>query len=224
MASPPAARPANTPASPRFSCIPSSSDASGSAYPDTTNATLVPMHRSALAHLMTIRRQPAVHPVAIRTIQLRLRQPFIQPQKGVFAAVPKLKISLPTAIRLLYHCRPAPHILRLTPPAHPGQYGAFPTFNPLADRRHADPENPGNGARRTALLVHRQSALLVGGAGALVGGIGDGAASAVASVINLAACGGAVFGHPVGAAFGAADIVTIDAGAGYAGISDPKRG
>ena len=53
-------------------------------------------------------------------------------------------------------------------------------FDPLADRRDADPENPGD-----AFLVHRQGAFLVGGAEALVGGIGDGAASAVSAVIGL---------------------------------------
>ena len=50
----------------------------------------------------------------------------------------------------------------------------------------------------------------------MVGGIGDGAASAVSAVINLAAFGGTILGHPVGAAFEAANIVAIDAGAGMA--------
>ena len=53
----------------------------------------------------------------------------------------------------------------------------------------------------------------------LIDGIGDGAASAVAAVINLTAFGGAVFRHPVGAAFGAADIVAMDARAGHADTS-----
>ena len=85
-------------------------------------------------------------------------------------------------------------------------------INPLADRRHADPKDARNGVQRAAFLVHRQGTFFVGGAGSLTGSIGGGAASAVASVINLAAFGGAVFGHPVGAAFGAADIVAIDVG------------
>ena len=38
--------------------------------------------RQALAHLMKIRRQPLVHPVTIRAIQLGLRQPFIKPQEA----------------------------------------------------------------------------------------------------------------------------------------------
>ena len=58
-----------------------------------------------------------------------------------------------------------------------------------------------------------------GAAGSLIGSIGDGTASPVAAVINLAAFGGAVFGHPIGATFGAANIMAIDTGAGHAGTS-----
>ena len=52
----------------------------------------------------------------------------------------------------------------------------------------------------------------------LIGGIGDGAA-AVAKVIELATFGGAVVRLPIGTAYGAADIVAIDAGAGHVGAS-----
>ena len=173
-ANPLAAKPASTPAWPCFSCVPASSGAAGSASLDTVNATLVPIHRTTLARLMTIRRQPAVHWIAIRAVQLRFQQPFIQPQKSLRAAIANLKISPPTAIRLRHHLRPDPQILPLaTPPsvpvsshlignhgrraatyhagsalfaspaAHPRQCGA--PLNPPADRRHADPENPGNG-------------------------------------------------------------------------------
>ena len=159
---------------------------------------LVPVHRAALAHVMTSRRQP-----------------FVQPQESLRAAVAKLKIGPPTAVRLPHHRRADPHILPLAPPPglpvsshlvkgnhhcgpvpyHAGSAlftppairdrAARPPFNPLADHRDADLENPGNGDQRAAFLVHCQGAFLVGGAGALIGGIGDGAASVVAAVIGL---------------------------------------
>ena len=162
---------------------------------------LVPAHRIALAHLMTIRRQPAVHPVTIRAVQLGIRPPFVQPQKSLRAAVANLKIGPPTAIRLRHHRRPDPRPdaeparkstshqkqspppaerrphrqYAFPPPAHPVPCGGPPLFTPLADRRHADPENSGEGTQRTALLIHRPSAFLVGRAGAMVGSIGDNA-------------------------------------------------
>ena len=154
---------------------------------------------SRLSHMdfppcpMTIRRQPAVHPVTIRAVQPGLRQPFVQPQESSLAAVARLKISPPTAVRLRHHRRPDPqvapppgllisphlsagnHRLRLVVrhpggallplPAHPGQGGGPSFLTPLADGRHADTENPGNDTRRTAFPVHRQGAFLVGGAG-----------------------------------------------------------
>ena len=173
---------------------------------------LIPVHRSTLPHLMPIGRQPAVHPVTIRAVQLRLRQHSVKPQEGRLTAVPNLKIGLPAPLLLLYHRRPHPHIQPLaTPPGlpisthlsksnHRRRLGADRTggtlcssrrirFNPLADRRDTDAKDPSNSAQRTALLILRQGAFLVGGARSLIGGIGDGAASAVAAVIYLAAFG-----------------------------------
>ena len=135
-ASPPAAKPANTPASPRFSSNPSPVGASGSTSPDTTNATLrsssphrpcppmkirrpqdfLVVKRQAFAHLMKIRRQPLVHPVTICAIQLGLRQPFIKPQESILAAVASFKIGPPAALRLRHHRCPTPQALPLAPP------------------------------------------------------------------------------------------------------------
>ena len=156
--------------------------------------TLIPVHRSALPHLMPIRRQPAVHPLAIRAIQLGLRRPFVQPQKSGLAAVANLKISPLAPVPLLYHRRPRPNILPLaTPPSPPisphlsksnhrrrlgSRYassalcaspahqgpGGGPTFIPLADRLDTDAKDARNGAQVSALLIHGQGAFLVCGA------------------------------------------------------------
>ena len=158
---------------------------------------LVPIHRTALARMMTIRRHPTVHPVAIRAVQLGLRQPFVELQESLSAAVANLKIGLPTAIRLPHHRCPDPQILPLIPPPslpvsphlsksshrrRPVAYHAGSAFLPPPahprqcgrpyflthlDRRRGDPESPGNGTQGTALPVHRQGAFLVGGAGSL---------------------------------------------------------
>ena len=61
-------------------------------------------------------------------------------------------------------------------------------------------------------MIHRQGAFLVSSARTLAGGTGDNAASAVPAVINSTALEYAVFGHPVGAAFTASNIVAIDPG------------
>ena len=54
-----------------------------------------------------------VHPVSIRAVQLRFRQPFVQPQGSLLAAVAKLKIGPLAAVRLPHHRRADPHILPL---------------------------------------------------------------------------------------------------------------
>ena len=55
----------------------------------------------------------------------------------------------------------------------------------------------------------------------MISGFGNIAPAAIATVINLAAFGMTAFGHPVGAAFRAAHLVAIDAGAGHR--SDPLK-
>ena len=76
--------------------------------------TLIPVRQLALAHYVPLRRQPApVHPVVIAVVSLRLRQPFVQPQKSFPTAVAHLKVHAPPTIRQLNHRRPNPHFLPL---------------------------------------------------------------------------------------------------------------
>ena len=107
------AKPANTPASPRFSCIPSSDGATGSASPDNTNA--VPRSNSPRRPCLPDDDPPAASrtPGSIRAVQHGLRQPFVKLQESLHAAVADLKISPPTAVSLPHHRRPDPHILLL---------------------------------------------------------------------------------------------------------------
>ena len=79
---------------------------------------LIPVHRAALACQMPSRRQPIVHPVTIRAVQLRIRQPTIQTQKGARVPTAHLKISPPTAVRLHHH-RPHPAGTPLAAPPRP---------------------------------------------------------------------------------------------------------
>ena len=97
---------------------------------------------------------------------------------------------------------------------------ARPPFDPPADGRRGYAKAAGQGAQRTAFLVHGQGQFLDGGAGPGAGGIGDVVASAVAAAIDLAAFGSAVLGHPVGAAGRAADVVAVSGRAGHGGPSD----
>ena len=71
--------------------------------------------------------------------------------------------------------------------------------------------------------VHGHSALLVGDAETMISRFGNVAAAAIAAVINLAAFGMSVFGHPVGAAFRAAQLVAINAGTGHSSDLPPKK-
>ena len=70
--------------------------------------------------------------------------------------------------------------------------------------------------------MHGHGLFPVGGAGTGVGGAVSVIASAVAAAIDLAAWGGAVLGHPVGAVFLAADVVVISARAGQ--VTSPGQG
>ena len=81
----------------------------------------VPVHRSAFAHHVAVRRKPpGVDRVGVAAIQPRLREPSIQPQEGRFAAVAHLKIHPPTAVGFGHYCGPDPPLLPLlTMPGSP---------------------------------------------------------------------------------------------------------
>ena len=139
MASPPAAKPANTPASPRFSCILSSSDATCSTYLDTTNAAphSTSPHRpcppdddpTAASHT------PGSHPCGTTCPPAAFRKAAGKSPR----CDRQSQIGPPTAVRLRYHRRPDPHILPLAPPPsshlvksnHRRRPGAYYAGSPL---------------------------------------------------------------------------------------------
>ena len=175
---------------------------------------LVPVHRAALAHHMTPRRQPLpIHPQPIAAIQLRIRQARAQPQQGFRPPTAYLKISLPPAISFLYHRRPYPQLpplalaprLLMSPHLIPGNHRR--RLNPAGNTGaalSAPPPHPGpRGAR--PFLTHTLTAWaltpkirpmelnelpsryiaiarsLIGGAGAMISGFGNVAATAIAA-------------------------------------------
>ena len=160
QASPPAPKPANTSTSPRFSCIPSSDDAAGSAAHDTTNAT--PRSSSPLRPCPSdddppaASRTPGNHPCAttpppttFRTAARKSprcgRQPQNQPTGCHPPPLPPP--STPTHPAACHAAAPAgkstSRQTQSPPPAglllRP-QCALRPPCNPLADRRDTDPK------------------------------------------------------------------------------------
>ena len=114
------ATPANHATPTPASCTPSSPAPIASTAPDTPNATPRSGSPACLAHDVSRRRQPAaVHTIVIAVVPLRLRQPFVPPQKSLPTAVAHLKVHAPPTVRQLNHRRPDPHFLPLLPPPRP---------------------------------------------------------------------------------------------------------
>ena len=159
-----------------------------------------------------------------------------RPSVSWITAVPIHKSIRPfrSVLRLLVsrHCSKGNHRRRLpsgapfptllSPAAAPGECGSVP-FDPPMHRRRG--YHPPGAPRRLGKRRLRAWLRLVPGRRRWDGRKrrrGCNSVRSRRSALDLAAWGGVVFGHPVGAAFGAADVVFISARAGQ--VTSPGQG
>ena len=101
---------------------------------------LVPVHRPAFLRHVPVPGQPLIHRIMVAPVQLRLRQPLVQPQKSGLAPVARLKVHPPAAIGFGNDRRPNPDFPPL-PPA-PGAHVGPHLIQGDDPGRLPAPENP----------------------------------------------------------------------------------